>query len=414
MRWFHSHVPVPLAHTVLIALVAASCTFGLGGNSRAASGSAAGSSPRPAQVVSAQDIPPANSTTPAMQHPAVYVYQRNAASVVNITSLALVPTLRGFAQQPQGVGSGFMYDDQGRIVTNNHVVQDAAQLQVTFADGTTVPARLLGRDPDNDLAVIEVDPNATDDNGRPIRDRLKPVELGDSDRVTIGEYAIAIGSPLGLRQTVTAGIVSALRQPGEEGAAGQGELDLLGGAIQTDAPINPGNSGGPLFNAGGQVIGVNTAIVSQSGGNIGIGFAIPVNVVKRVVPELIDRGCYRHPLIGVTTVPLSQIGQAARQQLGIPPNLKGLLVQDVSAGAQRAGIRPGNRMVILAGVPLRVGGDIIVAIDGRPVSTGGELRGYIENTKRPGDTVTLTILRDGQRMDVPVTLTERPSDQPCR
>jgi 2-alkenal reductase len=349
-----------------------------------------------------------------MQHPAVYVYQRNAASVVNITSLALVPTLRGFAQQPQGVGSGFMYDDQGRIVTNNHVVQDAAQLQVTFADGTTVPARLLGRDPDNDLAVIEVDPNATDDNGRPIRDRLKPVELGDSDRVTIGEYAIAIGSPLGLRQTVTAGIVSALRQPGEEGAAGQGELDLLGGAIQTDAPINPGNSGGPLFNAGGQVIGVNTAIVSQSGGNIGIGFAIPVNVVKRVVPELIDRGCYRHPLIGVTTVPLSQIGQAARQQLGIPPNLKGLLVQDVSAGAQRAGIRPGNRMVILAGVPLRVGGDIIVAIDGRPVSTGGELRGYIENTKRPGDTVTLTILRDGQRMDVPVTLTERPSDQPCR
>jgi 2-alkenal reductase len=404
-----------LTRTVVIGLLAAACSIDLSSHFRSAQGSTPTPDTRPASapVLQHSALQVNRAATPG-QHPAVYVYQRNAASVVNITSLALIPTLRGFAQQPQGVGSGFIYDDQGRIVTNNHVVQEADQLQVTFQDGTTVPARLLGRDPDNDLAVIEVDPNATDENGRPIRERLKPVELGDSDRVTIGEYAIAIGSPLGLRQTVTAGIVSALRQPGEEGAAGQGEIDLLGGAIQTDAPINPGNSGGPLFNADGQVIGVNTAILSQSGGNIGIGFAIPVNVVKRVVPELIARGCYRHPLIGVTTVPLSQISPAAKQQLGIPPNLKGLLVQEVSAGAQRAGIRPGNRLVIIGGLPLRVGGDIIVAIDGRPVSTGGELRGYIENTKRPGDTVTLTILRGGQRMDVQVTLAERPSDQPCR
>src|SRR5581483_7378120 len=178
--------------------------------------------------------------------------------------------------------------------------------------------------------------------------------------------------------------------------------------------INPGNSGGPLFNASGEVIGVNSAILSQSGGNIGIGFAIPVNVVKRVVPELIQSGCYKHPLIGVTAISLSLFGQAQRQALGIPTNLKGLLVQDVSAGAAQAGIQPGSQVVVIGGTQIRVGGDIIVAIDGRPVATGGELRGYVENNKHPGDTVTLTILRGGQRQDVSVRLSIRPSDQPCR
>jgi S1-C subfamily serine protease len=286
-------------------------------------------------------------------------------------------------------------------------------LNVTFQDRTSVPARLVGRDPDNDLAVIQVDPGATDESGRPIRGLIKPVTLGDSDRITIGEDAIAIGSPLGLRQTVTAGIVSALRNPGEE--AGQpGQVELLGGAVQTDAPINPGNSGGPLFNASGEVIGVNTAILSGSGGNIGIGFAVPVNVVKRVAPELIQSGCYRHPLIGVSTIPLAQIGQAAKRQLGIPVNQKGLLVQESTAGAQQAGIQAGNQMVNLGGEAVRAGGDIIVAIDGREVTTGGDLRAYIENNKRPGDTVTLTIIRNGQRQEVQVRLGERPSQQPCR
>ncbi len=347
-------------------------------------------------------------------NPAVTVYQNNGASVVNITSIAVVPTLQGaLAQQPQGIGSGFVIDTDGRIVTNNHVVQDADQLMVTFQDRSTVPAKLVGRDPDNDLAVIQVDPNATDDNGQPIRTRLKPVTLGDSDRITIGETAIAIGSPLGLQQTVTEGIVSALRNPEEQTGTGD-SIGLLGGAVQTDAAINPGNSGGPLFNANGEVIGVNSAILSQSGGNIGIGFAIPVNVVKRVVPELIQSGCYKHPLIGVTAISLSLFGQSQRQALGIPTNLKGLLVQDASAGAAQAGIRPGSQVVVIGGMPIRVGGDIIVAIDSRPVATAGELRGYVENNKHPGDTVTLTVLRGGQRQDVPVTLSTRPSDQPCR
>jgi|GEM_PF-1075775 len=367
----------------------------------------AGSSPVAIAGARAQD-------TSAANNPAVLVYQNNGASVVNITSIALVPTFQGtLAQQPQGIGSGFIIDTDGRIVTNNHVVQDADQLMVTFQDRSTVPAKLVGRDPDNDLAVIQVDPNATDDNGQPIRSRLKPVTLGDSDRVIIGETAIAIGSPLGLQQTVTEGIVSALRNPEEQTGTGD-SIGLLGGAVQTDAAINPGNSGGPLFNASGEVIGVNSAILSQSGGNIGIGFAIPVNVVKRVVPELIQSGCYKHPLIGVTAISLSLFGQAQRQALGIPTNLKGLLVQDVSAGAAQAGIQPGSQVVVIGGTQIRVGGDIIVAIDGRPVATGGELRGYVENNKHPGDTVTLTILRGGQRQDVSVRLSIRPSDQPCR
>jgi S1-C subfamily serine protease len=348
-------------------------------------------------------------------NPAVTVYQQNGASVVNITSLAVVRSRAGQpSQQAQGFGSGFIIDTTGRIVTNNHVVQDAAQLALTLQDKTTVPAQLIGRDPDNDLAVIQVDPNATDANGRPIRDRLQPVGLGDSDQVTIGETAIAIGSPLGLQQTVTEGIVSARRNPGEESQVPGNQLDLLGGAIQTDAAINPGNSGGPLFNAAGLVIGVTRAILSQSGGNEGVGFAIPINVVKRVAPELIQNGRYRHPQVGVTSLALSDFSPAAKQQLGLPPSQKGLLVQQVSAGAQQAGVQPGTRRVTIGSESILLDGDIIVAIDGQPVTTGGDLRGWIENNKHPGDQVTLSVLRDGQRVDLPVTLTERPAEQPNR
>jgi len=345
---------------------------------------------------------------PVSPNPAVAVYQQNGASVVNITSLAVVPTRQGQTVQPQGVGSGFILDTDGRIVTNNHVVQDADQLAVTFQDKTTVPAKLVGRDPDNDLAVIQVDPNATDDQGKSIRDRITPVTLGDSDEVAIGETAIAIGSPLGLQQTVTEGIVSARRDPGDESPLPGQQLDLLGGAIQTDAAINPGNSGGPLFNAEGKVIGVDSAILSQSGGNEGIGFAIPINVVKRVVPELIQNGYYRHPLLGVTTIPLSQLGPAARQELGLAANQNGLLVVNATDGAQQAGIQAGSGQITLGSQRIPTGGDVIVAVDGHAVSTGGDLRALIENNKHPGDTVTVTVLRNGQRLDLAVTLGERP------
>lgn len=356
----------------------------------------------------------AQQAAPGTQNPAVSVYQQNGGSVVNITSLAVVTGLGASQQQqaqPQGIGSGFFIDTDGRIVTNNHVVQDADQLAVTLQDKTTVRAELLGRDPDNDLAVIKVDPNATDSDGRAIGDRIRPISIGDSDQVTIGETAVAIGSPLGLAQTVTEGIVSARRNPGEESPVPGDQLNLLGGAIQTDAAINPGNSGGPLFNAAGQVIGVNSAILSQSGGNEGVGFAIPINVVKRVAPELIQTGKYSHPQVGVTSIPLADLSPQAKQQLGISPTQKGLLVQQVTAGAQQAGIQPGTRRVQIGGQTILAGGDIIVAIDGQPVATGGDLRGYIENNKHPGDTATVTVLRNGQRQDIQVTLTERPPTQ---
>ena len=377
----------------------------------ARAGQAAPSRPEVAGVQSGPQASAARSASSA-----AIVYRQAGASVVNITSLAVVRSQFGSATtaqaQPRGTGSGFIIDRDGHIVTNNHVVEDADQLAVTFQDKTTVPARLIGRDPENDLAVIRVDPNATDDSGRKIADLIKPIALGDSDRIEIGEEAIAIGSPLGLQQTVTLGIVSAIRQPTEEIAPGE-ELPLLGGAVQTDAAINPGNSGGPLFNANAEVIGVNSAGLAPAGSSIGLNFAIPINVVKRVVPELINNGCYRHPLIGVSALPLSQIGPSTKQQLGLPTNLRGLLVQEVSAGAASAGVRIGPRQVNVGGAALRVGGDIITAIDNRPVATGGDLRNYVENFKRPGETVALTLLRDGQQTQVNVTLTQRPSDL-CR
>jgi S1-C subfamily serine protease len=355
-------------------------------------------------VPSASSASQARAASVASPEAPVLVYQENAASVVSITSLALVRTLFG-TEQSQGIGSGFVIDTDGRIVTNNHGVQAADQLVVTFQDGTTTPAALLGRDPDNDLAVIAVDPATADDSGVPTARKLRPVTLGDSDAVRIGQQAIAIGSPMGLQQTVTAGIVSARRYPGEQSTD---ELDLLGGGLQTDAAINPGNSGGPLFNADGQVIGINSSIISQSGGYEGIGFAIPINVAKRVVPDLIRQGHYDHPMLGVTTISLSLIGQAAKQQLGLPANQRGLLVQTVTGGAAQAGVRAGSRTAQLNGVRVSVGGDVIVALDGQPVATAGQLRGYIENVKRPGDTVSVSVLRAGQRNDFAVTLGERP------
>ncbi len=273
-------------------------------------------------------------------------------------------------------------------------------------------AQLIGRDPDNDLAVVRVDPSASA-GGKTVRAMLKPVKLGDSSRLVVGEDVVAIGSPLGLQQTVTTGIVSALRSPGEDIA--QGEIQIIGGAVQTDASINPGNSGGPLFNAAGEVMGVNTwGLSTSSGGSIGLGFAIPVNVVKRVIPELIDHGCYQHPRLGVDTYALSSFSQSARNSLQVLANQQGLLVQTVTDGAADAGIKGGNRTVRIGNTQVRAGGDIILAIDGQPTTTGNDLGAYIENNKRPGDVVTITLLRGEELQDVKVTLGIKPATVPCR
>ena len=345
-----------------------------------------------------QPQPTASTAAAVDANPAIAVYDSNSPKVVNINTLALVRTSSGVAAQPQGVGTGFLFDTDGHIVTNDHVVQDANQLLVTFKDGTATPGELAGRDPYLDLAVIHVDR---------LPGGVQPVTLGDSDRLRIGQTALAIGSPLGLQQTLTQGIVSAVRLPDQDPSSGA--IDLPAGAIQTDASINPGNSGGPLFDSAGNVIGVNTAILSQSGGSQGIGFAIPINVVKRVVPDLIQYGIFRHPQLGIAGLPLATIGRQTRQQLGIPSDLEqGVLVLQVSGGAQQAGIQPGSMSGQPGGQPTLTLGDIVVALDGRAVGTPGQIIAYIEGNKRPGDSVTVTLVRNGQRTDVPVTLGERP------
>jgi S1-C subfamily serine protease len=345
---------------------------------------------------------PSAPATPATPEPgvtpALTIYTDNNARVVNIVSSAVLSTVIGPSPVPQGTGSGFVYDALGHIVTNDHVIQDGQQLEVNFADRTSEPAQIVGRDPDTDLAVLQIQPRAG----------VEPVRLGDSDAVRIGQVAVAIGSPLGLRQTVTQGIVSALRAPGEEAA--NGPIGLLSGAIQTDASINPGNSGGPLFDALGNVIGVNTAIITSSGGSEGLGLAIPSNVVKRIVPDLIQYGRYRHPDLGVRGIPVSALGQTARRQLGIPESITdGVLVLQVSDAARQAGVQTGTTPVTVGALRALAGADIVVAVDGQPVGTQGELQGYVDNTHRPGDTVTLTVARGEQRLDLPVQLGERPS-----
>ena len=340
----------------------------------------------------------------------IRVYRDASPSVVNIISTVVT---RDFFNQAvprsAGSGSGIIIDDQGNIATNNHVVEDADRLEVSLPDGSTVPAKLVGRDPRSDLAVVRVDVP---------KDRLKVAKLGDSSQVEVGEMAIAIGNPFGLERTVTAGVVSGRRavveEPGSPSITGQQPADsgLLINAIQTDASINPGNSGGPLFNARGEVIGINTLILSPGaqggqGGNIGIGFAIPVDFAKRVVPQLIAKGKYAHPYLGVST---QEITETIAKDNNLPVG-SGLLVAQVDQGtpAARAGLRGGSRPQDARSRRVSLGGDIITAIDGQPLKRPEELLVYLETKKSPGDTVTLSIIRDGQNLQVPVQIGERPS-----
>ena len=259
------------------------------------------------------------------------VYQQVSASVVHVTStIYALDAFMNLAPQ-QGTGSGFIWDKEGRIVTNNHVVEDADRLEVILADGTTVPAELLGRDPNTDLAVIKIDIPA---------EKLQPISLGDSSQLQVGQMAIAVGNPFGLDRTVTTGVVSAL---GRTLRADNNRL--INNIVQTDAAINPGNSGGPLLDSKGEVIGINTAIFSPSGGSVGIGFAVPVNTAKRWVPEMIEFGRARHPALGVSIVDLdNRLVDALELSM-----TQGVLVQQVvpEGPADQAGIRGGSEIVVV-------------------------------------------------------------------
>lgn len=392
--------------TALLAILLVSCSAGPFAALQASPTAQPTATPTPATT----PVAPAAEPSTALALPQVdyeeqllvLVYEEASPSVVNIrVRTAISSGLPGFGDfVQQGQGSGFIWDEQGHIVTNNHVVENATEIEVTFHDGLSLPAKLVGADPDSDLAVIKVDPAEHD---------LKPVKLGDSDALKVGQRAIAIGNPFGLAGTLTAGVISALGRDLPAGSADTGTVRYrIPDVIQTDAPINPGNSGGPLLNSNGEVIGVNTAIESTTGASAGIGFAVPVNIVKRVVPSLIQTGTYRHPWLGVTIATLSP---RVAEAMGLPRKQQGALVIEVTRGgpAAAAGVKPSTRVVQIDGSQVTVGGDVIIKIDDTPIKRSEDLISYLVRRTSVGQQVTLTVLRDGKEMQIKVTLGERPT-----
>jgi S1-C subfamily serine protease len=292
----------------------------------------------------------------------------------------------------QGSGSGSIIDTKGHILTNHHVVADAQKLEVTLADGSKWPAKLIGSDPDSDLAVIKIDAP---------KEKLKVILMGDSKNLRIGQKVLAIGNPFGLERTLTTGIISSL------GRTIRSEVGtLMEDIIQTDAAINPGNSGGPLLNSEGEIIGINSAIISPSGGSVGIGFAIPINTAKKVVPQLIAKGYVSYPWIGATIQTL--IPEIAKF-LKLNKVERGAMIAEVVKGgpADKAGLRGGNQRVQVGNMIVIEGGDIVVKADQHDVKTHDELIRYIRE-KKPGDTILLKVFRKEKFEEVKVTLGERP------
>jgi S1-C subfamily serine protease len=317
----------------------------------------------------------------AEERSTIALFEAARGSVVSISTAERVfdPWTRNVFDVPRGTGSGFVWDEAGHVVTNAHVIEGASAAIVRLADGSAHRAVLVGADPRNDLAVLRIDAGVAP----------PPLGRGTSAGLQVGQKVLAIGNPFGLDWTLTTGIVSALDRelPGNRGAR-------IRGLIQTDAAINPGNSGGPLLDSAGRLIGVNTAIYSPSGGSAGIGFAVPVDTVARVVPQLIATGRYAPPSLGIETDP--QIDALAARQ-----GLAGVLVLRVrpGSGADRAGMRPAQLLRDGRLVP----GDVITGIDGRPVATSDDLTAALE-TRAVGDRVTVEFLRDGVPRTAEVTL----------
>ncbi len=326
----------------------------------------------PRAVTARGDLAPDEQNT-------IEVFREASPSVVYITSIALQRNLFNLNvyKIPKGTGSGFVWDKEGRIVTNYHVISDANRIEVTLADHTNWKASLVGAAPDRDIAVLRISAPA---------DKLRPIMIGNSDNLQVGQKVFAIGNPFGLDQTLTTGVVSAL---GREIKAETGRT--IRNVIQTDAAINPGNSGGPLLDSAGRLIGVNTAIYSPSGTNSGIGFAVPAHEVNRVVPQIIQHGKTFRPGLGISI---------ANQRLTRELNLEGLLILNVEldSAAAKAGLR-GTRQV-RGGLIL---GDIILAVNKTPIQNYNQLRDEVERYK-VGASVVLTLLRDNRRVDVSVLL----------
>jgi serine protease Do len=385
--------------------------------------STANSSTSGNNVTSAKVVSPVNTTTQtqilansdllsAYESTLESIYTTVSPEVVNISVLtpatsSSIQTFPGFnnqQSQPQyssALGSGFVWDSNGDVVTNNHVVDGATKIEVTFSDGTTVPATIVGQDPYSDLAVIKVDVSSS---------MLNPVTMADSTQVKVGEIAVAIGNPYGFEGSMTVGTVSGLGRdlPTSTNTQSTGATYSIPDVIQTDAAINPGNSGGVLVNDQGQVIGVTSALESSSGSSSGIGFAIPAEIVSQVVPSLISTGSYAHPYLGISGTDMNpDIAQA----MNLPTDTRGALVETVVAGgpSAKAGLQGSNTVVTINGVQGTVGGDIITAINGQTINSMSDIIAYLAIHTQVDQTVTLTILRNGQTQSVQLILGTRPA-----
>jgi S1-C subfamily serine protease len=325
------------------------------------------------------------------------VFKEAGPAVVNITSRVVVMDLFMQPVPQEGTGSGFVYDRQGHIVTNYHVVENAESVSVAFASGESYPATVVGQDPSTDLAVLQVQVPSLPD----------PLPVGDSSQLRVGQFVMAIGNPFQLERTLTLGIISALQR-----VIQSPDGRFIGEAIQTDAAINPGNSGGPMLNLAGEVVGVNSQIISPSGAYAGIGFAISSNTVRRIVPVLISNGSFPHPWLGVSISDLTPDAIQALQGVGVDLGVThGVLILNVVSGspAEASGLRGGSRQVQLGGSIVPVGGDVITAINDQQISTGQDLTMYLDAETNVGDRVELTIVRGGEEQTISVTLGEMPS-----
>ncbi len=343
-----------------------------------------------------------NQVRPSVVSISVLIPQQSSQSQIPSPFFGFpgLPNQQKTPQYSSALGSGFVWDKQGHIVTNNHVVDGATKIEVSFSDGTNVPATVVGSDPDNDLAVIKVNVPAS---------QLHPVSMGNSTQVKVGQMVVAIGNPFGEQWTMTSGIVSGLGRtlPAGNNQNATGPQYTIPDIIQTDAPINPGNSGGVLTDLNGKVLGVTSAIESPVRASSGIGFVIPSAIVQKEVPILIQTGHYDHPFLGISGTSLTP---DLAKAMNLNANQKGALVEQITTGgpAAKAGLKASTSQTTIAGQNIPVGGDVITAVNGQPIKSMDDLIAYLNDNTSAGQTVTLTVLRDGKEISVDVTLGTRP------
>jgi serine protease Do len=344
--------------------------------------------------------PLSSSSANALTFPQIFNKTEN--SVVQITSSSPVGNglvIKNGEQIPHdnlALGSGFVYDQEGHIITNNHVISDPNNVEVTFVNGDSYYAKVIGKDPYSDIVVLQI----ADDS---FQKRIQPLKAANSSALEVGEEVVAIGNPFGLSGTLTSGVISQIGRVLPNDITGYSIANI----IQTDAAINPGNSGGPLLNSKGEMVGMNTAIFSNTGLYSGVGFAIPSNMVQKVVSALLKNGSYEHPYIGISGITLSR---ELANATGLN-DTKGILVVDITAGspADKAGIRGGDVLTYVDGQDIRLGGDIIVAVDNQSVRAMEDLLSYLEEQKAVGDNIQFSVIRDGKTQYIDSTLAARPT-----